>query len=129
MDAGGIEKERGRERHRDRGRKLKWSQWYSSRLVVRRSMRLVRFDCMCVCLSLLFVCLASIVRLSFAMSCLLLSDFLVSTHPAYLRLISLPYKGNIRNPRDGLMSSTVGRKKGEALAENEKISEGRKRRK
>lgn len=102
---------------------------YSSRLVVRRSMRLVRPDCVCVYLSLLFACLSAIVRLSFTTSYLLLFGFLVFTYSAYLRLISLPsckFAISAIFETAWCLGQSGEKKFREAFAE--RISEGRKRR-
>lgn len=85
---------------------------YSSRLVVRRSMRLVRPDRVCLPLSPLRMSIRY--RLSFFHN-VVFTTFRHSLFPyaSYARTcVSLPScKGNTRNPRDNLMSSAVERKK------------------
>lgn len=106
---------RERDRDRDRGRKLKWSQWCGIvvRLVVRRSMRLVRRPCVTsvsLAFSLRFTCLFCYSSVFLSLHRTRRFDLLVSTraYPAFrCYRMRLPC-----DSRDGdLTSSTVKRRK------------------
>jgi len=100
---------------RDRGRKLKWSQWCGIvvRLVVRRSMRLVRRPCVTsvsLAFSLRFMCLFCYSSVFLSLHRTRRFDLLVSirAHPAFrCHRVRLPCDSRDEN----LTSSTVKRKK------------------
>lgn len=105
-----------RDGDRDRGRKLKWSQWCGIvvRLVVRRSMRLVRRPCVTsvsLAFSLRFTCLFRYSSVFLSLRRTRRSDLPVSTR-AY-PCVSLPS----HDSRDGDVTSST---------REEKFREGRK---